>query len=76
MIRDFDPLPLLEATHAVAEGRVLLNGRPYVWEADEMVIWLRDVPLDDEDRLRELQSSTFTTVPRPAPTPPGAADHS
>jgi len=33
-------LPLAEATRAVAEGRVRLDGAPYVWEADEMVKWL------------------------------------
>jgi acetoin utilization deacetylase AcuC-like enzyme len=66
MVRDLAALPLLEATHAVADGRVLLNGRPYLWEADEMAIWLRDVSLDDEERLRERQSSSFTVAP-PAP---------
>ena len=33
-------LPLTEATRAVTEGRVLLNGAPYAWEADEMVKWV------------------------------------
>ena len=33
-------LPLTEATRAVAEGRVLLDGAPYRWEADEMVKWV------------------------------------
>ncbi|MGB8932848.1 MAG: histone deacetylase, partial [Anaeromyxobacteraceae bacterium] len=64
MVRDLAAVPLLEATHAVAGGRVLLNGRPYTWEADEMAIWLRDLPLDDEDRLREAAQSTFTIGPR------------
>lgn len=68
MVRDFAGVNLLQATHAVAEGRVRLNGLPYTWEADEMAIWLRDVPLDDEDRLRERSTCTFTIVPpeRPA----------
>jgi acetoin utilization deacetylase AcuC-like enzyme len=30
-------VPLLEATQAVAQGRVQLNGQPYAWEAEEMV---------------------------------------
>jgi acetoin utilization deacetylase AcuC-like enzyme len=30
-------VPLLEATQMVAEGKVELEGRPYTWEADEMV---------------------------------------
>lgn len=33
-------LSLLEATHAVAEGKVTLDGRHYTWEPDEMVTWL------------------------------------
>jgi acetoin utilization deacetylase AcuC-like enzyme len=65
MVRDLSTVPLLEATHAVSDGRVLLNGLPYTWEADEMAIWLRDVPLDDEDRLRERELSAFTLAPRP-----------
>lgn len=46
LCRDVRGLPLLEATRAVAEGRMLLNGQPYAWEADEMVRWLN--PPDDE----------------------------
>ena len=30
-------VPLVEATRAVAEGRIRLNGVPYRWETDEMV---------------------------------------
>ncbi|HEY6097803.1 MAG TPA: histone deacetylase, partial [Anaeromyxobacter sp.] len=41
LVRDLAGMPLLEATLAVAEGRVRLDGRPYPWEADEMVYWLR-----------------------------------
>lgn len=33
--------PLLEATQAIAEGRVERDGKPYVWEADIMVYWLQ-----------------------------------
>jgi hypothetical protein len=29
--------PLLDATKAVAEGKVSLDGRPYAWEAEEMI---------------------------------------
>jgi acetoin utilization deacetylase AcuC-like enzyme len=39
-------LPLVEATRAVAEGRVLLDGKPYTWEADEMVKWVEPRPDD------------------------------
>jgi acetoin utilization deacetylase AcuC-like enzyme len=71
MVRDLGSMPLLEATHAVADGRVLLNGLPYTWEADEMAIWLRDVPLDDEDRLRERLSCAFTVLPARRAPPAG-----
>ena len=37
MLRDLIDVPLLTATLAVAEGRVLMNGQPYVWEADLMI---------------------------------------
>ncbi len=46
LCRDLREVPLLDATRAVAEGRVTLNGAPYAWEADEMVRWLH--PPDDE----------------------------
>ena len=69
MVRDLAAVPLLEATHAVAEGRVLLNGRPYAWEADEMAYLLRDLPLDDEERLREAARSTFTVALPPVIAP-------
>ncbi len=31
--------PLLEATHAIANGRVLLHGQPYSWEPEFMAAW-------------------------------------
>ncbi|MBI5367086.1 MAG: histone deacetylase [Planctomycetes bacterium] len=40
LVRDLAGVPLLEATLAVAAGRVQLNGAPYAWEADTMVAWL------------------------------------
>jgi hypothetical protein len=39
-------LPLVEATRAVSEERVRLDGKPYAWEADEMVKWLQPRPDD------------------------------
>ena len=40
LVRDLRQYPLLEVTHAVAEGRVRLNGEPYTWEPEEMIQWL------------------------------------
>jgi hypothetical protein len=60
LVRDLAGVPLLEATNAVAEGRVLLDGRPYVWEADEMVYWLREPIADAGEVERERDRVRFT----------------
>ena len=39
-------LSLSDATRAVAEGRVLLDGRPYQWETDEMAQFAEPRPED------------------------------
>ena len=49
-------LPLVEATRAVAEGRVLLDGAPYQWEADEMVKWL-EPRADDRAAIDQARSA-------------------
>ncbi|BDG10589.1 arginase family protein [Anaeromyxobacter paludicola] len=46
MVRDLAGLPLRESTLAVSEGRILMNGQPYAWEADEMAFWLEPAPRD------------------------------
>ena len=46
LVRDLAGLPLLDATRAVMEGRVLINGKPYQWEADEMVRFIKPRPDD------------------------------
>jgi hypothetical protein len=62
LIRDLAALPLLEATRAVAEGRVLLNGVRYQWEADEMVRYAPGKePADDRAEVAaERDRSHFT----------------
>lgn len=64
LMRDLRDLPLLEATRAVAEGRVLLNSKPYEWEADEMVRW-RDahVPADAALVAEERERCHFSLRP-------------
>jgi acetoin utilization deacetylase AcuC-like enzyme len=53
LTRDLKSATLLEATRAVAEGRVHLLGAPYAWEADDMVRLLPDVaPLHDAARVQ------------------------
>jgi acetoin utilization deacetylase AcuC-like enzyme len=58
------PLPLADATRAVAEGRVLLDGEPYRWQPDVMVHWL-DGRAVDRGRVAEARGNAhFTLVAR------------
>ncbi len=78
--RDLSGLALLEATNAVAEGRVKLNGHPYTWEPDDMAYWLGEQPPDNDEVVAEREASHFTIEPTPqsAPTTPmiGSASRS
>jgi acetoin utilization deacetylase AcuC-like enzyme len=60
LVRDLAGVPLLEATIAVAEGKVRMNGAPYAWEADEMAYWLRESPSDPGEVERERERVRFT----------------
>jgi len=53
-------LPVVEATLAVAEGRVLLDGATYRWETDEMVKWLQQQPEDRAEIDAARARSNFT----------------
>jgi hypothetical protein len=44
----------------VAEGKVRLNGAPYLWEADEMAYWLRESPADPGEVELERERVRFT----------------
>ncbi|HET8541706.1 MAG TPA: histone deacetylase [Anaeromyxobacter sp.] len=70
LVRDLGHVPLLEATQAIDEGRVLMDGAPYAWEADEMAYWLRESPADAGEVERERERVKFTLVPAPPPPPP------
>lgn len=63
LVRDLEGVPLLEATIAMAEGRIRMNGAPYVWEADEMAYWLRESPHDPGEAAREARRVRFEMVP-------------
>jgi acetoin utilization deacetylase AcuC-like enzyme len=63
LLRDLAEVPLLEATRAMAEHRVLLDGKPYSWEADEMVYWIDERPYDDESMRGERDRVRFSWVP-------------
>lgn len=65
LMRDLGGLPLLEATRAVADGRVRLNGEPYRWEPDDMVSRL-EARADDAERIAaERERCHFTVEPAP-----------
>jgi hypothetical protein len=46
LVRDTAALTLLEATTALDQGRVRMNGEPYAWEPEDMALWIRDPPGD------------------------------
>ncbi|HTN54270.1 MAG TPA: histone deacetylase [Anaeromyxobacter sp.] len=74
LLRDLADVPLLEATLAIAEGRVRMNGEPYLWEADEMAYWLRESPSEPGEVERERERVRFALAPRAAaPAGPVAA---
>ncbi len=60
--RDFKSMPLLEITHALASGRVRLNGEPYAWEPEEMIQWLNrsEDPLATAEIAVERERCHFT----------------
>jgi acetoin utilization deacetylase AcuC-like enzyme len=64
LLRDLKNVPLVEATTALHEGRVSINGEPYVWEADEMVHWLTPHPADKAAIAAERERVHFTLTPR------------
>lgn len=72
LLRDLASLSLLEATHAVAEGRVLLDGEPYGWEPDLMVAWLADPPWREDPVAvdAERHRARFVVVEEPSTSPP------
>jgi hypothetical protein len=55
-------MPLLQATRAIDEGHVLLDGKPYSWEPDEFVLWLREHPEERGEVALERERSHFTVV--------------
>jgi len=60
LVRDLSAVPLLAATTAVASGKVRLNGLPYLWEPDEMVLWLEKHDEDAQVIAAEREATYFT----------------
>ena len=70
LVRDLpEGISLADATQAIDEGRVLLNGMPYAWEPDEMAFWLRESPDEPGEVAHEREASHFTFLA----APPGAS---
>ncbi|MGQ0506606.1 MAG: histone deacetylase family protein [Myxococcaceae bacterium] len=66
LLRDVAHLPLAEATQAVADGRVMLDGLPYAWEAEEMVLRpAENTPEHDQALLKEKERVNFTLAGGP-----------
>jgi len=60
LVRDLPAdLSLAEATQAIDEGQVLLNGAPYAWEPDEMAFWLREPLAEPGEVAHEAAQSHF-----------------
>ena len=60
LVRDLGSTPLADATRALSEGRVRLNGAPYTWEAEEMIAWLKPRDTDRAVIDAERDHSHFT----------------
>ncbi|HEU4383459.1 MAG TPA: histone deacetylase [Anaeromyxobacteraceae bacterium] len=72
LVRDLSGIPLAEATKALEEGRVLLNGALYRWETDEMAFWLRESPAEPGEVAHERDRVRFEVrPPEPVTAPPG-----
>jgi len=63
LVRDMSKMSLLEATNAIADGRVRLNGQVYQWEADNMVYQLADAPNTDASSRAASGAYHFTVEP-------------
>jgi acetoin utilization deacetylase AcuC-like enzyme len=59
LVRDLADAPLVEATLAIDQGKVTMNGAPYAWEADEMIYWLREQPGDVDEVAQERERVRF-----------------
>ena len=60
LVRDLAGMPLASATAAVASGQVMLDGAPYRWEPDEMVLWLRPRAEDSAAIAAARDAAHFT----------------
>jgi acetoin utilization deacetylase AcuC-like enzyme len=64
LVRDLAGTPLVEATQVLDEGRALMNGKAYAWEAEEMAFWLGEHRAERGEVEAERERVRFTVVPR------------
>ena len=62
LMRDLAPLPLLEATHAIADGRVRLHGEPFTWEPGVMAYRFEDPEDFDTEAARVRDAAHFSVA--------------
>ena len=72
LVRDLGGLPLLEATRAVSEGRVLLDGSPYAWEADDMIDRAAGALIAGEEATRAERERAHFVLRSPSAEQPHA----
>jgi hypothetical protein len=63
LIRDLRGVPLSTLTRAISQGEVLLNGAPYLWDAERMT---SNAAPDPAQVKRIAKESAFTLPERPA----------
>jgi acetoin utilization deacetylase AcuC-like enzyme len=75
LVRDLADMGLVEASHAIASGRVRLDGEPYEWEAEDMASWREETEYDEGAVAEARERSVFTISEAgggPAPAATGA----
>jgi acetoin utilization deacetylase AcuC-like enzyme len=70
LVRDLGGLPLATLSQAVADGRVLMGGEPYQWEASDMVCLLEGAFTDGDAVAAERDRVQFALAPGASPPAP------
>jgi len=63
LLRDLAGVPLVKLTNALSDGRVTLNGEPYIWEPGLMVRWEKPRrEIDDAEVAAARDESRFALL--------------
>ena len=72
LMRDLGHLPLLELTHAVAEGEIARDGEPWRWEPELMVAWRGAAPWpEDAEAVKAAMAGRFERAAGVGQSPEG-----